>query len=100
MQGGNTSALVVLREFSLAKARLGPQWGIEVTQMRVTGFEGQQSQFTLLAPGAEPGIQLQREFEKSTVCDGTSRQTNTDPSHGNKTRIDFVVSLKKKAPGG
>ncbi|HZU99977.1 MAG TPA: pilus assembly protein PilM [Planctomycetota bacterium] len=99
IQGGNTSALVVFREFALAKARLGPQWGIEVTQARITGMEGQQSQFTLMAPGESSGIQLQREFEKSTVCEGNAQNSTIDPQT-QKTRIDFVVTLKKKTPGG
>src|SRR5581483_4729435 len=63
MQGGNTSALVVLREFCTAKARLGPNWGIEVSQMRVSGREGDQSVFTLYAPGDGSGVELQRTFE-------------------------------------
>ena len=99
LQGGNLSALVVLREFAQAKARLGPQWGIEVTQMRVSGREGDQSQFTLYAPTGDAGIALEREFEKSKVCEAHSNAT-ADPQHAGRTRIDFIVTVKKTQAGG
>ncbi|MEZ0228619.1 MAG: pilus assembly protein PilM [Planctomycetota bacterium] len=96
-QGGNTSALVVLREFASAKARLGPQWGIEVTNMRVSGREGDQSVFTLHAPGESSGIELERTFAQSQQCEGKVQSAVSDPSRGGRWRIEFVVTLKKKA---
>jgi type IV pilus assembly protein PilM len=95
LQGGNTSALVVLREFAAAKERLGPQWGIEVTQIRVDPREGQQSLFTLYAPGEQSGIALEREFAKSKVCEGSNQNSHLDPQR-NKWRFDFVVKLRKQ----
>ncbi len=95
-QGGNTSALVVLREFASAKARLGPQWGIEVTNMRVSGREGDQSVFTLHAPGESSGIELERSFAASVPCEGKVQSAVSDPSRGGRWRIEFVVTLKKK----
>lgn len=96
--GGNTSALVVLREFAAAKARLGPQWGIEMIRaQRISGLEGVQSVFTLEAPGESSGIELERQFAQSTVCEGHVQTAAADPTHGGKWRIEFVVTLKKKA---
>lgn len=96
MSGGNTSALVVLREFALAKARLGPQWGIEVTQMRVSGREGDNSVFTVRAPGQSSFIELERQFAQSSVCEGHTQSDSQDPSRPGTWRADFVVTLKKK----
>lgn len=98
--GGNTSVLVVLREFAAAKARIGPQWGIEVSSVRVDPREGAQSVFTFHAPSDSSGIELERAFEQSTACEGKTQSSTQDPSKQGKWRIEFVVKLKKKQEQG
>jgi hypothetical protein len=92
----DVSALAVLREVALAAERLGPRWGIEATQMRVSGREGDESQFALHAPSAEAGIALERELEKSRVCEARSN-ARSDPQNAGTTRIDLIVTVKKTA---
>jgi Tfp pilus assembly PilM family ATPase len=96
LQGGNTSALVILREFALAKARCGPQWGIEVSQMHVYGRDGQTSQFTIHAPDEKSGIKLEQEFGQSQICEGHMTNSGQDPQRPGQVHIDFIVQLKKK----
>jgi Tfp pilus assembly PilM family ATPase len=96
--GGNTSALVILREFATAKKNIGPQWGIEVTSIRVDPHEGGQSLFSFNAPGEASAIQLQKEFDASAqLCEGKYQNASQDPSHPGRWRVEFVVTLKKRS---
>ncbi|MBI3723805.1 pilus assembly protein PilM [bacterium] len=98
LAGGNTSALVVLREFGEAKKMIGREWGIDVTTVRVDPREGQQSLFVFSSPTDAAGIQLQKAFEdKKGPCEGSTQSSHVEKG---KCRTEFVVKLKKTAPEG
>lgn len=97
--GGNVSALAILKEFALAKARIGPQWGVELTLIRIDPREGGQSQFSFHAPSSDAGIELERAFAQSQLCEGKLQSSAQDPSHPGHARVDFVVVLKKREGG-
>lgn len=93
--GPNVSALEVLRQFALCKAKVAARWKVEVIKSSIDPRPSGQSRFVCTTTDQPGAIELTKQFEQNEVVSGFAREVRRDKRTG-KWSFEFIVKLRQE----
>lgn len=91
------SALEILRQFSIGKAKLDKQWGIEVLRIRVDPRDTGKSTFDCVSHADQAAYALSDGFKDNAIVTASVQQNQRDPKTG---KFLFTLVVQVKPAGG